>query len=569
MKSRINTRLVVVTIIVMLVVIFLSRLLKGQGYNRIIFPVEDRKYFIPNYDSVASWAPGDDGDLVYNDANETTAATNLYYDDVNGWLGIGTSSPQGLLDVNGTIYTADDGNSIDWYNIDLSDYNWADVTWTGHLGGTGLSPIVVDFALTGDADAGNFDLDSLDRLEFFDAGLFIDGGTDGTLLISTDGTLELATADWDISTTGVQTGMGSITSNGTGTFSSIATGNIALAGGVQIGDGSYDVEICSSGSQPSIHAVDYDLLMTADGGDISLGNETLTTTTTITAEQLTSTDDISASGDVLVTGDVTCDELTITESADDWKFHASGVTGALAIQHTEGTHTNACFMKAANEDAYTCYFRFYGEGIPTSLDPYNACSIGYGGTTAGYIMYPHHLNSTDRPLGFYTATLNRLKVDTDGAIYMTYADDDLISANIRDAAWNSGTGQLGYQASTIEVKENIRDINDCSWLYNLRPVMYDMKDGGDTDMVGLIAEEVVGVSSLPTGVISYECKDIMGMVPDLMNPDKMIEGVVDRVITDKPVGVNRSQLIVPLLKELQSMRAELDELKARVAELEK
>ena len=74
---------------------------------------------------------------------------------------------------------------------------------------------IIDWALTADADAGDFDLDSLDRLEFFDAGLFIDGGTNAVMLISTDGTLEIATNDWDISTTGVQTNMGDITSEGT------------------------------------------------------------------------------------------------------------------------------------------------------------------------------------------------------------------------------------------------------------------------------------------------------------------------------------------------------------------
>ncbi len=51
---------------------------------------------------------------------------------------------------------------------------------------------IVDWALTADADAGDFDLDSLDRLEFLDAGLFIDGGTNGTLTLSSDGTLGIS-----------------------------------------------------------------------------------------------------------------------------------------------------------------------------------------------------------------------------------------------------------------------------------------------------------------------------------------------------------------------------------------
>jgi len=90
-------------------------------------------------------------------------------------------------------------------SLDVATIN--NLTATQFIGGGGsvTGVTAVDFALTADADAGDFDIDSLDRLEFFDAGLFIDGGTDGTLLVSSDGTLELASADWDISTTGTIT----------------------------------------------------------------------------------------------------------------------------------------------------------------------------------------------------------------------------------------------------------------------------------------------------------------------------------------------------------------------------
>ena len=88
---------------------------------------------------------------------------------------------------------------------------------------------VFDFALTTDADAGDFDIDSLDRLEFFDAGIFVDGGTDGVFLISSDGTLEIATADWAISTTGVMTGFGAITSD-----AAITAGTSFIIGGADM-----------------------------------------------------------------------------------------------------------------------------------------------------------------------------------------------------------------------------------------------------------------------------------------------------------------------------------------------
>ena len=52
-------------------------------------------------------------------------------------------------------------------------------------------------------------------MEGFDAGLYLDWDADGVIDLTSDGTLELHSNDWDISTTGVQTGMGNITSDGT------------------------------------------------------------------------------------------------------------------------------------------------------------------------------------------------------------------------------------------------------------------------------------------------------------------------------------------------------------------
>jgi len=84
------------------------------------------------------------------------------------------------------------------------------VTATEFVGGggglTGLAG-AQDFAdvLGEDSDGGDIDQTSLGRLEFFDAGLFLDADADGVVLLSSDGTLELASADWGISTTGAIT----------------------------------------------------------------------------------------------------------------------------------------------------------------------------------------------------------------------------------------------------------------------------------------------------------------------------------------------------------------------------
>ena len=103
--------------------------------------------------------------------------------------------------------TAPSGNPV-------TDKNWiyavAGVLYFEDDAGTATNLLssaatATDFDLTADADAGDFDIKSIDELEFYDTGLVIDGGTDGVLAISSDGTLALNSADWDISTTGVIT----------------------------------------------------------------------------------------------------------------------------------------------------------------------------------------------------------------------------------------------------------------------------------------------------------------------------------------------------------------------------
>jgi hypothetical protein len=100
-------------------------------------------------------------------------------------------------------------------------------------------------------------------------------------------------------------------------------------------------------------------------------------------------------------------------------------------------------------------------------------------------------------------------------------------------------GEIGYQSSSKRYKTNIKDMEDVSWLYDLRPVNFSYKtDSLNSKQYGLIAEEVVQVNP---EFVFYK--------------DNKIEGVL------------YSNLITPLLKEAQKKNKEIETLKAQVATL--
>lgn len=95
------------------------------------------------------------------------------------------------------------------------------------------------------------------------------------------------------------------------------------------------------------------------------------------------------------------------------------------------------------------------------------------------------------------------------------------------------TGKIGYLSSSKRYKNNIKDMEDISWLYQLRPVNYIYKnDSTNSKQYGLIAEEVEKLNPL---FVSY-------------NPDGTIE------------TVNYSRFISPLVKAVQEQKKMIDNL---------
>jgi hypothetical protein len=157
----------------------------------------------------------------------------------------------------------------------------------------------------------------------------------------------------------------------------------------------------------------------------------------------------------------------------------------------------------------------------------------------------------------------KFRVNTSGEAYFPDVPaDDLGASGNTDLYIQDADGKLGYDSSSIAAKENVRDLDNASWIYNLRCVKYDPIDSSDKDCIGLIAEEVHAAADIPPALISYHHTPITAMRPSPLDGE-LVETVVGQQRTDQPKCINYSRLVVPLLKEVQRLRIEVDQLKLR------
>ena len=142
--------------------------------------------------------------------------------------------------------------------------------------------------------------------------------------------------------------------------------------------------------------------------------------------------------------------------------------------------------------------------------------------------------NTGTPFSYTYMTVNNI-----GEIRMPSVYGDIVGAIRRDL-YIDNTGKLGYISSSKRYKKNIKDMEDVSWLFKLRPVNYSYKtDNTNKKEYGLIAEEVEEVNK---SFVSY-------------NTDGIIE------------TVSYSELITPMLKAIQDQQKEIEELKREEPEL--
>jgi hypothetical protein len=120
----------------------------------------------------------------------------------------------------------------------------------------------------------------------------------------------------------------------------------------------------------------------------------------------------------------------------------------------------------------------------------------------------------------------------------TYCTVGQLSGSGTRAVYSDLNGTLTNTASSKRYKENIRNLDDCSWIYNLNPVMFNWidKKQGEGDYLGLIAE------------------DVMALSPQLAFSN----------LKGEPEGVHYEMLAVPMLVEMKKLRAEVEDLRSQI-----
>ena len=129
------------------------------------------------------------------------------------------------------------------------------------------------------------------------------------------------------------------------------------------------------------------------------------------------------------------------------------------------------------------------------------------------------------------------KFNTDGSVYFYNFTAGVGNSTIK---YNSGTGQLFYDTSSLRYKKNIRDSSyGLDSVTKMRSVQYEYKDSNYSD-VGIIAEELEAI------------------IPELVG--KNADGQPESVLYDRLTSV--------LIKAVQELKTENDSLKSRIEALE-
>lgn len=347
-----------------------------------------------------------------------------------------------------------------------------------------------DFALNTDADAGDYDITSLDKLEFYDSGLYIDGGADGVLSLSSDGTFAIDTADWDISTTGTITNA-SMSADQI-SAAALTLGNNYLSIGTDPADagtirlpnaGSILFEAAPAGTDISALSVDASEVVQIGAS----GASGVTITPDVTCSGDISAVDGSFSGNVSVVGTFQQDAITAATAATTLTIDGTGAGGVTIGGTSTGTITLG--GGATLVDLPSTVDMTLSGGDLAVTDTANADMVTFTNNT---------LTAADLLTlsASGTRTSNNVIAITDGA---TQASTISITANSQTSGYglsyaNSGAGLTGA-AINLSVTDGAGFTGDYLRCYDGAAEDFTIERYGEATIAGLAGADMLTITA--------------------------------------------------------------------------
>ncbi len=222
-----------------------------------------------------------------------------------------------------------------------------------------------------------------------------------------------------------------------------------------------------------------------------------------------------------------------------------------------GTNKSSGFYAyTSSTDQLNCnYGVFYADNNQIKV---GSDSVGTGTTTKLRFDTDDFERITIAPTGEVsintsTASNTALKIASDGRTYSLQADNKILFNDVygntvgatNRAMYIDNGGVIGGLSSTRESKTNITPITNTDWILSLEPVSYNRKLKNNDDTYSDVAS--------PNTEFGLIADDVATVRPEICV-----------FVNGKVSGINYEQLISPMLKEIQKLRAEVESLKEKV-----
>lgn len=230
--------------------------------------------------------------------------------------------------------------------------------------------------------------------------------------------------------------------------------------------------------------------------------------------------------------------------------------GTVVSAIPNGTNRNSGFYAYTATDTLNCNYALLQAN--DSFVVLDSNSVGTGTTTKIRIDTGDVERITITPtgeIGINSATNSdtSLTIAANGRTYSLRADQKVLFSGTygntvgatNRAMYIDNGGVIGGLSSTRESKTNIAPITNTNWLMSLEPVSYNRRLKNNDDTYSNVAS--------PNTEFGLIADDVANVRPEIC---VFVDGKVS--------GINYEQLISPMLKEIQKLRAEVESLKEKV-----